>query len=136
VTTALLLHQPHNYAQALRKLGQPVTPRDVKRAIEYMEANLETPIGLPEIVAASWVPGRTLLQHLRDFSGTSPMRYLRAARYEKVRAALRRADPEENITGIAARWGFGHFGRFSVEYRRLFGESPSATLRRRRCAAS
>jgi AraC-like DNA-binding protein len=64
------------------------------------------------------------------------MRYLRAARYEKVRAALRRADPEENITGIAARWGFGHFGRFSVEYRRLFGESPSATLRRRRCAAS
>jgi AraC-like DNA-binding protein len=87
---------------------------------------------LPEIVAAAGVPGRTLIQHFRDFKDTSPMRYLRIARYEKVREALSRAEPEESITEIAARWGFGHLGRFSVEYRRCFGESPSQTLRRRR----
>jgi AraC-like DNA-binding protein len=135
VTTALLLHQPHTYSEQLRRLERPVTPRDVKRAIEYIEANLGAAIGLPEIVAASRVPGRTLIQHFRDFKGTSPMRYLRTARFERVREALGRAEPEESITEIAARWGFGHLGRFSVDYRRRFGESPSVTLRRARNAS-
>jgi len=62
----------------------------------------------------------------------SPIRYLRTARYEKVREALHRAEPGENVTEIAARWGFNHLGRFSVDYRRRFGENPSSTLRQRR----
>ena len=130
VTTALLLHQPNNYSDRLRRLERTITPRDVKRAIDYIEANLDATMGLPEIVAACGVPGRTLIQHFRNFRGTSPMRYLRNARYQRVREALSRAEPEERITEIAARWGFSHMGRFSVEYRRRFGESPSATLRR------
>ena len=131
VTSALLLHQPHNYRERLQRLERPAAPRDVKRAVEYMRTNLDAAIGLPEIVAASGVPGRTLLQHFRDFKGSSPMRYLRTARYEKVREALHRAEPEEGITEVAAKWGFTHMGRFSVEYRRRFAESPSETLRRR-----
>jgi len=134
VTTALLLHQPHNYSERLRQLARSVTPRDVKRAIDYIEANLDAAVGLSEIVAASGVPGRTLIQHFRDFKGTTPTRYLRSARYEKVREALRRAEPEESITEIAAKWGFSHLGRFSVDYRKRFGEPPSATLRRARNA--
>ena len=132
VTTTLLLHQPHNYSDRLRRLERPVTPRDVKRAIDYIEGNLDTAIGLPEIVAACGVPGRTLVKHFRDFRGTSPMRYLRTARFEKVREVLTRAESEESVAEIAARWGFTHMGRFSVDYRRRFGEAPSATLRRGR----
>jgi AraC-like DNA-binding protein len=132
MTTALLLHQPHNYSDRLRRLERPVAPRDVKRAIDYIEGNLDTAIGLPEIVAACGVPGRTLVKHFRDFRGTPPMRYLRTARYEKAREELTRAEPEESVAEIAARWGFTHMGRFSVDYRRRFGEAPSATLRRGR----
>ena len=131
VATALLLHQPHSYTETLRRLERPVTPRDVKRAVEYIEANLDAEIGLPEIVAAGGVPGRTLIKHFRDFKDTSPMRYLRSARYERVREALERAEPEESVTRTALRWGFTHMGRFAVEYRRRFGESPSETLGRK-----
>jgi AraC-like DNA-binding protein len=116
VTTALLLHQPQNYTEILCRLARPVTPRDVKRAIDYIEANLDAAIGLSEIVAASGDPGRTLIQHFRDFKRTTPTRYLRSARYEKVREALQHAEPEESITEIATRWGFSHLGRFSVDY--------------------
>jgi len=35
------------------------------------------------------------------------------------------------VTQIALAHGFTHMGRFSVEYQRQFGESPSVTLRRR-----
>jgi len=129
VMTVLLLHQPHNYSEALRRLARPVTPRDVKRAIDYIEANLDTAIGLPDLVAACGVPGRTLIKHFRDFKGTSPMRYLQNSRYQRVREALSRAEPEQSVTEIALKWGFTHIGRFSVEYRKRFGESPSRTLR-------
>jgi transcriptional regulator GlxA family with amidase domain len=59
------------------------------------------------------------------------MRYLCNARFEKVREALARAQPGESVATIAMSWGFSHLGRFSVEYRRRFGESPSNTLERR-----
>jgi len=132
IMTGLLLSHPHNCSGMLLRRQKPVAPRDVRRAIDYIEANLDAAIGLPEIVAAAGVPGRTLIQHFRDFKGTSPMRYLRRARYRKVREALRDAEPEEHITEIAAKWGFTHMGRFSVDYRRQFGETPSQTLRRAR----
>jgi hypothetical protein len=41
------------------------------------------------------------------------------------------------VTSVATDHGFSELGRFSVQYRTLFGESPSASLQRppdRRCA--
>jgi transcriptional regulator GlxA family with amidase domain len=34
------------------------------------------------------------------------------------------------VTEIATGFGFVELGRFSVEYRKMFGESPSKTLQR------
>jgi AraC-like DNA-binding protein len=128
ITTALLLSQPHNYGEALQRLDRPMAPRDVKRAIDYMQCHLDASITLADIVAASGVPGRTLYKHFKDWKGVSPMRHLRNIRLAQVREALIRADPEENVTAVAMSLGFTHMGRFSVEYRRRFGESPSQTL--------
>lgn len=131
IMVGLLLAHPHNYSDKLHRRSRPVGPRDVRRAIEYIEANLDEPIGFADIAVASGIPGRTLSQHFRRFRDTTPMRYLRDARLDKVHEALHRAEPEEGIMSIAGSWGFSHMGRFAATYRRRFGESPSETLRKR-----
>jgi AraC-like DNA-binding protein len=136
VLTNLLLSHPHSYTKSLRRLATLISSRDVKRAIDYMEAHLILAIGLADITVAAGVPGRTLLEHFRRYHGVSPMAYLRRARFAKVREALRHAEPEENVTSIAMSLGFSHMGRFSVEYRKRFGESPSETLRQSRSTPS
>jgi AraC-like DNA-binding protein len=131
ILRALLLTQPSSISDRLQQPPPRIAPRDVRRALDHIEANLEAPVTLADLVAASGVPGRTLAQHFRDFTGLSPMAYLRAARFRRVREALLHDGSEACVTELAARWGFAHFGRFSVEYRRRFGESPSTTARRR-----
>jgi len=132
IITGLLLDHPHNHSDALQRLERPIVPRDVKRALDYIHDHLDEPITLADLVRTSQVAGRTLLKHFRDYKGTSPIRYLRDARLDRVREALARADAEENVTAIALKWGFSHMGRFSLAYRARFGESPSRMLLRRR----
>jgi AraC-like DNA-binding protein len=132
IMTGLLLSQPSNYTNALHRLEMRVASRDVQRAVDYIQGHLDSALTLADIAAASGIPGRTLLKHFRDHWGTSPMRYLRTARLTRVREALLRDERTESITDIAMAWGFHHLGRFSVEYRKQFGESPSETHQRAR----
>jgi AraC-like DNA-binding protein len=131
IMTALLLSHPHNYSDALRRLEKAIAPRDVRRAIDYMEAHLNEAISIADLVRETGVAGRTLFVHFKAFKGVSPMRYLRNARLRQVRQALLRAEPGASIADIAMGAGFAHMGHFSVEYRRRFGETPSQTLRQR-----
>jgi len=127
IVTELLLSQPSNYTAALEALESRIAPGDVKRAIDFIEGNLHLPLTLPDIALAAGVPGRTLLEHFQHHRGVSPMRYVRDARLARVRAALLQDGRDGSVTEIALTWGFTHLGRFAAEYRRLFGESPSAT---------
>jgi AraC-like DNA-binding protein len=134
IITALLLSHPHNYSNALRRLEKPIAPRDVRRAVDYIETHLDQAVTVADLVKATGVAGRTLFMHFKNFKGVSPMRYLRNTRLRQVRQALLRADPDESVTEIAVTLGFTHMGRFSLAYRKYFGESPSQTLKRHRHA--
>ena len=116
---------------ALRGRSPAIAPRDVRRVTEYIHANLAQPITHADLVGVSGIAGRTLLKHFRDVHGVSPMRYVRNLRMERVRDELA-AGSLHSVGAVALSWGFEHAGRFSVEYRGRFGESPSATLARGR----
>jgi AraC-like DNA-binding protein len=127
IMTGLLLSHPNNYSHALRRRGRRIAPRDVRRVVEYVHHNVSRPMTLADLVRESGVAGRTLLKHFQDFKGVSPMRYVRNVRLQRARDELRE-HRDEHVAKLAARWGFAHAGRFSIEYRRRFGESPSQTL--------
>jgi hypothetical protein len=49
----------------------------------------------------------------------------------QARCALLEADPQTTtVTDVVTDNGFWGLGRFAVEYRRLFDESPSTSLNR------
>jgi AraC-like DNA-binding protein len=52
-------------------------------------------------------------------------------RLDQARQQLLHAAASTSVTDVAARCGFNHLGRFAAWYRHRYGESPSATLRRR-----
>lgn len=105
--------------------------RIVARFEELLEANPNTPLYLPEICAALGTAERTLRIVCEEHFGMGPIRYLTLRRMHLARGTLLQADSStETVTRIATGHGFLEMGHFSVAYKTLFGESPSASLRR------
>lgn len=106
-----------------------LAPGYVKLAEAYMTAHADEHVDLPALCAAAGVSRRTLYDGFQKYRGISPMLYFKNIRLERVRQDLLRAQSGASVTDIAMRWGFGQLGRFSGEYKKRFGESPSDTLR-------
>jgi AraC-like DNA-binding protein len=103
----------------------------IRRFRRVVEENPTEPLFIPEVCKAIRVSQRTLLNCCQEHLGMGPKRYLLLRRMHLVRRALRDAAPDTtSVTDMATRYGFWQLGRFAVEYQSLFGESPSATLRR------
>jgi AraC family ethanolamine operon transcriptional activator len=104
--------------------------RAVRRALDVLAARAREPLYLADLCEAASVSERTLRNAFYEFYGLSPIRFLHVRRMGLVRRALREADPaRDHVSPIAARHGFTNLGRFAVEFRRLFGVSPSQVLR-------
>ena len=94
-------------------------------------ASPQRALDLGEICRFVGVPERTLRLCCKEQLGMGPIRYLRLRRMQEARCALERADPSRTtVTKVATDHGFWELGRFSVAYRVMFGESPSAALHR------
>lgn len=101
----------------------------IKQSIDFLKANSYEPIHVLDLCSVLNVGLRSLYYAFQEFYGISPIRYLRLLRYSKARIDLLKADPKRTtVTDIAAKWRFWHFGRFSIEYKSLYSESPSETL--------
>jgi len=74
---------------------------------------------------------RTVELGFQEVFGTSPRAYQRALRLYAARRDLLEGRGVDSVTSVALRWNLTHLGRFSVDYRRMFGETPSVTRGRR-----
>jgi len=85
---------------------------------------------LADVCAAVGVSARTLRACCEAHIGMGPKHFLTLRRMHLARHALQCGGDTSNVTDIATEFGFWELGRFAVTYRVLFGEAPSATLRR------
>jgi len=131
VVTTLLLAQQHNYRTEMSSPGRAATPRHVRCVEEYIRAHAEQPLTVADLAAYAKVSTSSLYEGFREFRKASPMAYLKAVRLQRVKEDLLRAEQAtDSVTEIALRWGFAHLGRFANYYKKMYGESPSETLRK------
>jgi AraC-like DNA-binding protein len=105
-------------------------PQHVKRALAYLRANMAEKVTLATLATACGISQRALLNQFERFLGVSPIAHLRHMRLAAARAELQQSDGTVSISEVASRCGLSHLARFAAEYRKAFGELPSATLRR------
>jgi AraC-like DNA-binding protein len=126
----LLQIQPHNYTEALGEVAPAASTAVAKWAIDLMHEHPEKPWSTADLARATGVGARALQRSFERSGLPSPMLYLRRLRLRRVHAELAASSPDSvTVTMVAGRWGFVHLGRFASQYRQLFGESPSETLR-------
>lgn len=100
----------------------------VALARDYIMAHRSEAITVPELCERVHVSRRTLQYCFEDVLGMSPMLYLRMVRLNGIRRQLQDGGA---IRDVAGAWGLNNFSQFSSDFRKLFGQCPSASLRSR-----
>lgn len=105
--------------------------RIVRKVEDFVATCGNRPIHISEICHQLRLSRRTLHRAFFDSLGIGPVTYLRRRRLAAVNSILCRPfSADVSVTEVALENGFADLGRFAQYYRVLFGEHPSATLRR------
>jgi transcriptional regulator GlxA family with amidase domain len=118
-----------NNAQPTSSVALPVLPRSLRQALAFLRANFHLKVALADVASACGLSQRAVQKQFESFLGVSPMAHLSRMRLTAVHDQLRQSHGSVSISEVASRCGINHMGRFAVEYRKVYGELPSRTLR-------
>lgn len=116
-------------AQSGAEFSRPL-PADLLRVLRWLHGHLSEPVQLERLADIGGVRPRTLETHFKLFLGTTPLGWVRRMRLTHARQQLLRSGGEATVTDVAVAAGFNQLGRFAAQYRKVFGELPSATNQR------
>ena len=107
--------------------------RAFRSIFEFLRTLPSGPVYVEDLCRATGLPERTLRLLFLEQFGESPVRVLRARRLCLVYESLQEPGVGlKQIRRVAGGYGFWHMGQFAADYRALFGERPSDTVRRAR----
>jgi AraC family ethanolamine operon transcriptional activator len=115
-----------------RKLGRPsfARARIIGKILALTETSPGAPLLTDDLCRRTGVSERTLRNVFHEYFAVGPVRFLKVRQLRNIRQALLAADPaRETVTRIAMRFGISDLSLFAYNYKSLFGESPSYTLR-------
>ena len=124
-----VLAEPHEDEPSI---GRHMVPREeiVRMSMDFVDQHDGEYLIVSQLAAAAGVSERTLRDAFQHYFGVAPVRYLNRRTLHQFRRALKAADPSRaTVTEIATQLGVWQFGRLARDYRLLFGELPSRTLR-------
>jgi transcriptional regulator GlxA family with amidase domain len=124
VAGRLAIDRRHSQAPFRRSQAYSDVDPTVAAAESFVLANLDRPLRLAEIAAASHASPRTLARRIEGAVGVSPMRFVRSIRVETALGLLRNGGT--NLTTIAERVGVADAATLSRMIRQATGQSPSA----------
>lgn len=96
----------------------------LRRAIDFIEANLASPIGLADVAASAGLTRMHFAAQFRSTTGYSPHAYLLQRRLEHAQMLLRTHD--FSVLDVALSCGFSSHAHFTAVFKRMIGEPPNA----------
>ena len=123
----------YNYVHAFEKIKRPHklrksrTQQIASQVYEYVLAYANDAIAMDDLSRVIGKSERTLQRAFKTTYSITIQQFIKIYRLHKVRKKLLNNLNRDNITDIAYKYGFTHLGRFSNEYKSLFGELPSRT---------
>lgn len=103
----------------------------MKQIEKIVVEELGHPWNVHELCIQLHVSERSLRYIFHEFFGMSPMTYLKTQRLQHAHRHLQESSSAQTtVTDVAIQWGFWHMGQFAKDYKDMFGERPSETLRR------
>jgi AraC family ethanolamine operon transcriptional activator len=119
------------FSQSPTKKRSHSRQRKLTRQAEvYAAQRVTQPLRIGDICRDIGVSERSLRDAFTNRTNMSPLAYFKTQRLNRVHRALCKADMANTlIKHVAYSHGFTHLGRFCADYKRLFGESPTDTLR-------
>jgi len=124
---ALMMQPELFYAAVNNRIGKSKSAVDT--VCDYVLANLHSRLTLTDLEKISGLSQRSLHTAFANKFQMSPMQWVKERRLMAANTALLNASPNTTVTQIALDLGFASLGAFAVDYRKRFGESPSATLK-------
>lgn len=129
--TMLLYIVEKNRGRYVKRPAIRICPPYLRRVEKYIKEHLHDNLSISDISQATNVNARTLFHSFKRYHGITPMAYIKMLRLRNVHQVLVAAEPSTTtVTEVATNWGFYHLGRFSADYKNVFKELPSETLKR------
>ena len=119
----------HNYSDRMDRRLDGAVPAYVRRAEDFMRAHCAEPIRMAQVAEAAGCSVGTLGVSFRNFRGRTTLGALHAIWLERAHEEITGAGTGASVATIGRRHGFTNAGRFTVAFRRRFGETPSEAMR-------
>jgi len=104
----------------------------IRKIKDFLAEHPKELVTVSRLCTIGGVSERTLQYAFLEHYGVSPKTYLKNYRLNGLRRELWNSDTgTTRINDVASLWGFWHMGQLAADYRKLFGELPSETLKRR-----
>jgi len=116
--------------EPMRKSGRVCNPGRIVRTAEERFAQAgPNPVSLADLCVAAGVSKSALYLAFESWCGEPPIAYFHKRRLAQARSRLLNTEHRRGaVKNAALSVGLTELGRFSNDYRWLFGESPSTTL--------
>lgn len=101
--------------------------RTVLKAMEFILGQDLQKLTKQDIVAKTGIKKRSLEYAFQEYATVSPKGFIQALRLNNLRKDL--INQKGSISETALRHGFTHHGQMSRDYKLLFGEMPSYTVK-------
>jgi len=126
IARVLVSARPQRHAKASLNRSRQL----IHKAEDFCGQHPNQPLRIGQLCRELGVSERTLRDAFYKLTDTSPLAYLKTQRLNQVYRELHDGEPREVlIKQFAYDNGFYHLGHFSRDYKQLFGELPSETLK-------